>query len=109
MKEAYLFIMSHLGELSQTYYDWRVVRNERHEASACGDYARIDALIEEVRAHNAEARRAGGIVIACGMSRFDGDDCVASVFERADHRMYENKSALKSLKAALQAHGEGIG
>ncbi|MBR3738559.1 MAG: hypothetical protein IKN26_07470 [Eubacterium sp.] len=39
----------------------------------------------------------GGIVIACGYSKFDGDDFVASVFERADNMMYENKNALKTL------------
>jgi hypothetical protein len=31
------------------------------------------------------------------MARFDGDDCVAPVFERADHNMYENKNELKSI------------
>ena len=40
-------------------------------------------------------RREGGIVIACGMARFDGDSCVASVFERADQQMYLNKNDLK--------------
>ena len=60
------------------------------------DYEHIDDLIQEVRRHNVEASQHGGIVIACGMSRFADDACVATVFERADHGMYENKNALKS-------------
>jgi hypothetical protein len=56
----------------------------------------MDALIERVNVHNAEAARTGGVVIACGMSKFENDECVARVFERADHKMYENKNALKA-------------
>lgn len=59
------------------------------------DYASIETLVGKVNDHNAEARRSGGIVIACGMSRFEDDECVASVFDRADRRMYENKRILK--------------
>ena len=58
----------------------------------------MEELMEQVRAHNAEASRTGGIVVACGMSRFDDDDCLAKVFERADRNMYENKKALKAGK-----------
>lgn len=60
------------------------------------DYARIEELLGRVSDHNAEALRTGGIVIACGMSRFNNDACVATVFQRADQRMYENKSILKA-------------
>lgn len=60
------------------------------------DYDDIEALIEAVARHNWEASRTGGIVIACGMSRYDNDGSVATVFERADHKMYENKNELKS-------------
>lgn len=42
------------------------------------------------------ALRSGGIVIACGMARREGDAVVASVFERADQNMYENKNRLKA-------------
>ncbi len=59
------------------------------------DYARIDELLEQVDAHNAEAARTGGVVVACGMSRYDNDGSVAPVFERADQNMYENKNLLK--------------
>ncbi|MBQ9008335.1 MAG: amino acid permease [Clostridia bacterium] len=59
------------------------------------DCACIDELIGQVREHNAEALRSGGIVIACGMSRFESDAKVGDVFKRADRNMYENKKALK--------------
>ena len=60
------------------------------------DYARIEELLEIMSQYNAEAYRTGGILIACGMARFEDDECVASVFERADHSMYENKKSLKA-------------
>jgi diguanylate cyclase (GGDEF)-like protein len=59
------------------------------------DYERIEELIECVSNRNTEAAGTGGIVIACGMSKFDNDASVAAVFERADHNMYENKRKLK--------------
>ena len=60
------------------------------------DYAHIEELVEKIGNHNAEASRTGGIVVACGMAKFEEDHCVASVFERADEAMYDNKNALKS-------------
>ena len=59
------------------------------------DYASIDELIGKMREHNNEALKNNGVVIACGMSKFNDDSCVAAVFERADQNMYENKSFLK--------------
>lgn len=46
--------------------------------------------------HNAKAFASDGIVIACGMSKYEDDEYVAEVFERADHNMYLNKNHLKS-------------
>ena len=60
------------------------------------DYTCIDKLVEEMSNHNTEATRTGGIVIACGMAKYDNDASVASVLKRADHKMYENKSKLKT-------------
>ncbi len=60
------------------------------------DYQALETRMEQVSHHNAQALRSGGIVIACGMARFQSDSCVAAVFERADHKMYENKNWLKS-------------
>ena len=33
---------------------------------------------------------------ACGMAKYNNDQFVASVFERADQQMYDNKNSLKS-------------
>ena len=60
------------------------------------DYENIEELVKTVNDHNSEALRSGGIAAACGMAKYDGDECVAEVFERADHNMYENKNSLKS-------------
>ena len=60
------------------------------------DYAFIEDRIEKVSTHNAEALQKGGILIACGMARFEGDARAADVLERADRNMYENKNALKA-------------
>ena len=60
------------------------------------DYEHIDALVEAVAARNAEAGREGGVVIACGMAKYEGSGRVADVFNRADRRMYENKNLLKA-------------
>lgn len=62
------------------------------------DYENIEKRLGEMSEHNEEALRSGGIVIACGMSRFGNDSCVRTVFERADHAMYENKAVLKSIR-----------
>ena len=59
------------------------------------DYERMEELLGKLDVHNAEALRTGGIVIACGMAKFDDDPCVDAVLERADHNMYENKNRLK--------------
>lgn len=60
------------------------------------DYARIDELIGKVGEHNRNASQNGGIVIACGMAKYENDTYVATVFERADINMYENKNILKT-------------
>ncbi|MCR4763842.1 MAG: amino acid permease [Lachnospiraceae bacterium] len=60
------------------------------------DYEAIEELIGKMEDHNRAALQNGGIVIACGMARYQGDICVATVYERADQSMYENKSNLKA-------------
>ena len=79
---------------------FRVGGDEFAVISQGDDYSNIEALIRQMNIHNAEAQQSGGIVIACGMSRYEDDDSVAQVFERADNAMYENKSELKKKKAA---------
>ena len=64
------------------------------------DYECIEELIGKMKDHNTKAIQTGGIVIACGMSKYDGDATVALVSDRADQKMYENKSELKDRQPA---------
>ena len=80
---------------------FRIGGDEFAVISQGGDYACIDELIGRVGEHNREAMHSGGIVIACGTAKYDNDGSVASVFERADQNMYENKSMLKAQKGGI--------
>lgn len=62
------------------------------------DYMNIHALLDEVSKINMDNTRNNGVVIACGMSKYQGDRSVSSVFERADSLMYNNKNYLKRIK-----------
>ncbi|MBR6185544.1 MAG: diguanylate cyclase [Clostridia bacterium] len=75
---------------------YRIGGDEFAVISQGNDYLSIEQLVEQVRQRNESARKSGGIVIACGMAKYENDAQVSSVFERADHRMYENKSKLKA-------------
>ncbi|WP_408071875.1 diguanylate cyclase domain-containing protein [Butyrivibrio sp. JL13D10] len=59
------------------------------------DYENIDALVDAIAKRNEEANAGGRVVIACGMAKYEGNGDVASVFTRADTKMYENKKLLK--------------
>ena len=63
------------------------------------DYAHLDERIASMQQYNEQALNSGGIVIACGMARFQDDKSMDAVFERADRLMYANKKSLKSLEA----------
>ena len=75
---------------------FRVGGDEFAVIAQSGDYMYIDNLVGSVYDHNEEAARSGGIIIACGMSKFADDPCVAAVFERADQKMYECKKMIKA-------------
>jgi diguanylate cyclase (GGDEF)-like protein len=60
------------------------------------DYKSIDELTGMIAEHNMEAIADKGIIVACGMSRFEKDDSAHTVVARADQLMYENKSSLKA-------------
>ena len=64
------------------------------------DYAHIDERMTRMQHYNEQALESGGIVIACGMSRCEGDETVTAVLDRADGRMYANKMTLKAKKNA---------
>ena len=70
------------------------------------DYECIEELNGRMKDHNAKAIKTGGIVIACGMSKYDGDPNVAQVFERADQNMYDDKSSLKARKSRENGTGQ---
>lgn len=77
---------------------FRVGGDEFAVISQGEDYSRIEELAEMMNAHNEEAVKNGGIVIAMGVSCYNDDTKVAQVYERADQRMYEDKSRLKEKK-----------
>ncbi|MDO4798484.1 MAG: EAL domain-containing protein, partial [Coriobacteriales bacterium] len=74
---------------------FRIGGDEFAVVSQGEDYERVDELVHSVAEHNKEALRTGGVVVACGMARFEDDEDVAAVFKRADKTMYLNKCALK--------------
>jgi diguanylate cyclase (GGDEF)-like protein len=61
------------------------------------DYEHIEALLAAVEAENVKNQATGGVQIACGMSRYQGGESVAEVFERADREMYLKKAEMKRL------------
>ena len=77
---------------------FRVGGDEFAVLSQGDDYLRIQELVGIMNEHNEEAIQNGGIVIALGMAEYKQDEKVAQVYERADQRMYENKSNLKEKK-----------
>jgi len=60
------------------------------------DYTHLEERLGAMRSRNAQAMRCDGPTIACGTAWFRDDTCVATVFDRADRNMYQNKSRLKS-------------
>ena len=77
---------------------FRVGGDEFAVLSQGEDYNNLDKLITQMNEHNDDAVENGGIVIALGMARYDHEEKVASVYECADQRMYDNKSNLKTRK-----------
>ena len=77
---------------------YRVGGDEFVVISQDEDYARSEELVDIIAKHNGEAVSKGGVIIACGMAKYDKEDCVAEVFEAADKKMYENKKYLKMQK-----------
>ncbi|WP_029231547.1 bifunctional diguanylate cyclase/phosphodiesterase [Butyrivibrio sp. VCB2006] len=59
------------------------------------DFDSREDLVEAFNIQNINHKLSGEVVIAVGVSTFDEDPDVATVFGRADKLMYENKKALK--------------
>ena len=74
---------------------FRVGGDEFVVISRGNDYENIEILLAKLNKINRDNASTGGIIIANGMSKFDQDENVAKVFERADAAMYENKKKLK--------------
>ena len=68
------------------------------------DYDQIEELLGIMNRYNIEASHTGGIVIACGCAKYEDDACIATVYDRADHKMYENKNALKNQRQINDNH-----
>ena len=76
---------------------FRIGGDEFAVISQGADYENIDSLLDQIAEYNKMNEGAAGVVIACGMSKFNNDNNVAAVFQRADALMYENKKKLKGL------------
>lgn len=59
------------------------------------DYSRSEELVKSIADYNKDAITNDEIVIACGMAKYDNEEDVATVFKKADQKMYENKKYLK--------------
>ena len=62
------------------------------------DYNNMDELVRELEKKNEHNVKHGGVVVACGVDKYNKDRNVSMVFERADTKMYENKRFLKNMK-----------
>ena len=65
------------------------------------DYEQREHLLNLMREESeANGKSKSGPVVACGMAEYDpnADTDFSQVFERADQRMYENKTSIKSQK-----------
>ena len=77
---------------------FRVGGDEFAVLSQGDDYEHLNELVEQINSHNRRAIDNGGIVIAIGTARYEHEEKVAPVYERADRKMYENKGSLKARK-----------
>jgi diguanylate cyclase (GGDEF)-like protein len=61
------------------------VTGDQFAAIAQGhDYEHIDELMTEMEERERESRENDGVIITCGMARYDGAESVAAVFQRAE-------------------------
>ena len=68
------------------------VAGDQFAAVAQGhDYQHADELADELKEISRRNRESGGVVISCGLAKYDGTASVASVFERADRLCREEK------------------
>ena len=77
------------------------VTGDQFAAIAQGhDYEHIDELMTEMEKRERESRENDGVIITCGMARYDGAESVAEVFQQAEERC---KGAFRSSGAAARS------
>lgn len=59
------------------------------------DYENIEELVDKVALANKASAVTDGVIVACGMAKYNSERSVSGVFERADSLMYKNKKELK--------------
>ena len=92
-------IIAAANELLDLFPSGLVFRVGGDEFAAVAEGADIPVVengVQELSRRNAKRKAGGELLIACGCARYAGEHSVASVFERADVKMYENKKKLKT-------------
>ncbi len=59
------------------------------------DYRDVEFLMDQVANSNYRNIESGDVLVAAGMAKYDNDECLDKVFERADVAMYNDKKKLK--------------
>ncbi|WP_026504308.1 sensor domain-containing diguanylate cyclase [Butyrivibrio sp. NC3005] len=59
------------------------------------DYNNLENIMDNFRKLIIKNKKEGKVIVASGMARYEGDRSTASVFNRADKKMYINKKQLK--------------
>ena len=86
-EEGDKFIREACAVICQTFKHSPVFRvtGDQFAAIAQGDdYEHIDELMTEMEEKERESRENDGVVITCGMARYDGAESVTAVFQRAE-------------------------
>ena len=79
------------------------VAGDQFAAVAQGhDYQHADELADELKEISRRNRESGGVVISCGLAKYDGTASVASVFERADRLCREETEQCRYRAAAAK-------
>lgn len=77
---------------------FRISRNEFVVIARGDDYSYLKTRLGSMRFHNTEALRNGGIIIACGVAKYENDTNAAAVTQRADQDMRKDKIRLEAYR-----------
>ena len=70
---------------------FRVAGDQFAVISQGQDYEHIDRLVADMDESNSVNHESGGMIIACGMAKYDGSESVSAVFQQADALCHENE------------------